>query len=428
MGRSNTVSCNVQELLEAYFTPSIENTQYLLDKRYQNSYVLGFGNAFAMALYQLATQHFCVNQMGLVLPVRDSNDYSHNLMNFSSITRTASGMSLYDELLCAVTSQIDKPMSTAYKKNTQKKNHTLFYKYLLDNFICFVEDGSSSYIATTSNAILMAYGKLNKLDLASLHLQTAEADISKGLLNVAKLSNLQVSYPVDYPTFTTAKKCTKLTIKSGVRVTPLFLLYLYWNQIVYTLSGLTDTFMQISYSPDKKRLCSIITGLNSDAVERVLKDTPYPDGVSYMLNNVKFDAVSGLITLPNLSGTFREQKDLTVSFPLLEIQSMSYVSASDICFKNVNFTKQGTLFHRYLKLYMADIPNLMDVYLKLCTLTGNVPVLDVTTVSSSEVIGQIESMYSFNLAQYGVTFQKQLHLLMLSCPQLFTNYEKYVLN
>lgn len=426
MGRSNTV--NARELLEAYFTPSIDSVQYLLDSRYQNSYVLGFGNAFAMNLYQLATQNFCLNQMGLVAPVLRDDDYSHNLMTYSSITRVASGLSLYEELLCAVTSQIDQPLSLAYKKNTQKRNHTLFYKYLLDNFICFVEDGTSSYIATTSNAILMAYGKLNKLDLASLHLQTADADISKGFLNVVKLSNIQVSYPVDYPIFNTAKRCTKLTVKAGVRVTPLFLMYLYWNQIMCTLSGLTDTFMQFSYSPDKKRLCSLITGLNSDAIDLVLKDTPYPNGTAYMLNHVKFDAVNGLVTLPNLSGSFREQKDLTVSFPLLEIQSMSYVSASDICFKNVNFTKQGTLFHRYLQLYMSDIPNLMEVYLKLCTLTGNTPVLDISTVSSSEVIGKIETMYSFNLAQYGLTFQKQLHLLMLSCPLLFTNYEKYVLN
>lgn len=311
-----------------------------------------------------------------------------------------------------------------------KDKRALFIHYLMATSICYCEvekwkttNGVASktydkFLCTRNPAIMGAWMGMSPAEMQakySRRIQVDTADLNEGVLRYVKLLSSAKGNSISVPrTFASYE---------NMRCVPLFMLYAW---ITGAKDVMQNNIVKFTFLKDNHTERELCTTLSEDIIRKYYKDNLF---ISTMLSGVDIDSNQqggmnlsskvhrGYIKLPELGSSIYDSTG-TRSLNLARILKAEVVDEIDTTFINVSLSSVVENFKNHID-YVAQNQHtsLAEIYNKLSAtekFTGE--------ESSASIVNALYSYVDENEMLLSTSYQRQLHLFMISNPQWFTMY------
>ncbi len=311
-----------------------------------------------------------------------------------------------------------------------KDKRALFIHYLMATSICYCEvekwkttNGVASktydkFLCTKNPAIMGAWMGMSPAEMQakySRRIQVDTADLNEGVLRYVKLLSSAKGNSISVPrTFASYE---------NMRCVPLFMLYAW---ITGAKDVMQNNIVKFTFLKDNHTERELCTTLSEDIIRKYYKDNLF---ISTMLSGVDIDSNQqggmnlsskvhrGYIKLPELGSSIYDSTG-TRSLNLARILKAEVVDEIDTTFINVSLSSVVENFKNHIDYVAQNQPtSLAEIYNKLSAtekFTGE--------ESSASIVNALYSYVDENEMLLSTSYQRQLHLFMISNPQWFTMY------
>lgn len=311
-----------------------------------------------------------------------------------------------------------------------KDKRALFIHYLMATSICYCEvekwkttNGVASktydkFLCTRNPAIMGAWMGMSPAEMQakySRRIQVDTADLNEGVLRYVKLLSSAKGNSISVPrTFASYE---------NMRCVPLFMLYAW---ITGAKDVMQNNIVKFTFLKDNHTERELCTTLSEDIIRKYYKDNLF---ISTMLSGVDIDSNQqggmnlsskvhrGYIKLPELGSSIYDSTG-TRSLNLARILKAEIVDEIDTTFINVSLSSVVENFKNHIDYVAQNQPtSLAEIYNKLSAtekFTGE--------ESSASIVNALYSYVDENEMLLSTSYQRQLHLFMISNPQWFTMY------
>lgn len=311
-----------------------------------------------------------------------------------------------------------------------KDKRALFIHYLMATSICYCEvekwkttNGVASktydkFLCTRNPAIMGAWMGMSPAEMQakySRRIQVDTADLNEGVLRYVKLLSSAKGNSISVPrTFASYE---------NMRCVPLFMLYAW---ITGAKDVMQNNIVKFTFLKDNHTERELCTTLSEDIIRKYYKDNLF---ISTMLSGVDIDSNQqggmnlsskvhrGYIKLPELGSSIYDSTG-TRSLNLARILKAEVVDEIDTTFINVSLSSVVENFKNHIDYVAQNQPtSLAEIYNKLSAtekFTGE--------ESSASIVNALYSYVDENEMLLSTSYQRQLHLFMISNPQWFTMY------
>lgn len=311
-----------------------------------------------------------------------------------------------------------------------KDKRALFIHYLMATSICYCEvekwkttNGVASktydkFLCTRNPAIMGAWMGMSPAEMQakySRRIQVDTADLNEGVLRYVKLLSSAKGNSISVPrTFASFE---------NMRCVPLFMLYAW---ITGAKDVMQNNIVKFTFLKDNHTERELCTTLSEDIIRKYYKDNLF---ISTMLSGVDIDSNQqggmnlsskvhrGYIKLPELGSSIYDSTG-TRSLNLARILKAEVVDEIDTTFINVSLSSVVENFKNHIDYVAQNQPtSLAEIYNKLSAtekFTGE--------ESSASIVNALYSYVDENEMLLSTSYQRQLHLFMISNPQWFTMY------
>lgn len=311
-----------------------------------------------------------------------------------------------------------------------KDKRALFIHYLMATSICYCEvekwkttNGVASktydkFLCTRNPAIMGAWMGMSPAEMQakySRRIQVDIADLNEGVLRYVKLLSSAKGNSISVPrTFASYE---------NMRCVPLFMLYAW---ITGAKDVMQNNIVKFTFLKDNHTERELCTTLSEDIIRKYYKDNLF---ISTMLSGVDIDSNQqggmnlsskvhrGYIKLPELGSSIYDSTG-TRSLNLARILKAEVVDEIDTTFINVSLSSVVENFKNHIDYVAQNQPtSLAEIYNKLSAtekFTGE--------ESSASIVNALYSYVDENEMLLSTSYQRQLHLFMISNPQWFTMY------
>ena len=311
-----------------------------------------------------------------------------------------------------------------------KDKRALFIHYLMATSICYCEvekwkttNGVASktydkFLCTRNPAIMGAWMGMSPAEMQakySRRIQVDTADLNEGVLRYVKLLSSAKGNSISVPrTFASYE---------NMRCVPLFMLYAW---ITGAKDVMQNNIVKFTFLKDNHTERELCTTLSEDIIRKYYKDNLF---ISTMLPGVDIDSNQqggmnlsskvhrGYIKLPELGSSIYDSTG-TRSLNLARILKAEVVDEIDTTFINVSLSSVVENFKNHIDYVAQNQPtSLAEIYNKLSAtekFTGE--------ESSASIVNALYSYVDENEMLLSTSYQRQLHLFMISNPQWFTMY------
>ena len=311
-----------------------------------------------------------------------------------------------------------------------KDKRALFIHYLMATSICYCEvekwkttNGVASktydkFLCTRNPAIMGAWMGMSPAEMQakySRRIQVDTADLNEGVLRYVKLLSSAKGNSISVPrTFASYE---------NMRCVPLFMLYAW---ITGAKDVMQNNIVKFTFLKDNHTERELCTTLSEDIIRKYYKDNLF---ISTMLSGVDIDSNQqggmnlsskvhrGYIKLPELGSSIYDSTG-TRSLNLARILKAEVVDEIDTTFINVSLSSVVENFKNHIDYVAQNQPtSLAEIYNKLSAtekFTGE--------ESSASIVNALYSYVDENEMLLSTSYQRQLHLFMISNPQWFTIY------
>lgn len=311
-----------------------------------------------------------------------------------------------------------------------KDKRALFIHYLMATSICYCEvekwkttNGVASktydkFLCTKNPAIMGAWMGMSPAEMQakySRRIQVDTADLNEGVLRYVKLLSSAKGNSISVPrTFASYE---------NMRCVPLFMLYAW---ITGAKDVMQNNIVKFTFLKDNHTERELCTTLSEDIIRKYYKDNLF---ISTMLSGVDIDSNQqggmnlsskvhrGYIKLPELGSSIYDSTG-TRSLNLARILKAEVVDEIDTTFINVSLSSVVENFKNHIDYVAQNQPtSLAEIYNKLSAtekFTGE--------ESSASIVNALYSYVDKNEMLLSTSYQRQLHLFMISNPQWFTMY------
>lgn len=311
-----------------------------------------------------------------------------------------------------------------------KDKRALFIHYLMATSICYCEvekwkttNGVASktydkFLCTRNPAIMGAWMGMSPAEMQakySRRIQVDTADLNEGVLRYVKLLSSAKGNSISVPrTFASYE---------NMRCVPLFMLYAW---ITGAKDVMQNNIVKFTFLKDNHTERELCTTLSEDIIRKYYKDNLF---ISTMLSGVDIDSNQqggmnlsskvhrGYIKLPELGSSIYDSTG-TRSLNLARILKAEIVDEIDTTFINVSLSSVVENFKNHIDYVAQNQPtSLAEIYNKLSVtekFTGE--------ESSASIVNALYSYVDENEMLLSTSYQRQLHLFMISNPQWFTMY------
>lgn len=311
-----------------------------------------------------------------------------------------------------------------------KDKRALFIHYLMATSICYCEvekwkttNGVASktydkFLCTRNPAIMGAWMGMSPSEMQakySRRIQVDTADLNEGVLRYVKLLSSAKGNSISVPrTFSSYE---------NMRCVPLFMLYAW---ITGAKDVMQNNIVKFTFLKDNHTERELCTTLSEDIIRKYYKDNLF---ISTMLSGVDIDSNQqggmnlsskvhrGYIKLPELGSSIYDSTG-TRSLNLARILKAEVVDEIDTTFINVSLSSVVENFKNHIDYVAQNQPtSLAEIYNKLSAtekFTGE--------ESSASIVNALYSYVDENEMLLSTSYQRQLHLFMISNPQWFTMY------
>lgn len=311
-----------------------------------------------------------------------------------------------------------------------KDKRALFIHYLMATSICYCEvekwkttNGVASktydkFLCTRNPAIMGAWMGMSPAEMQakySRRIQVDTADLNEGVLRYVKLLSSAKGNSISVPrTFASFE---------NMRCVPLFMLYAW---ITGAKDVMQNNIVKFTFLKDNHTERELCTTLSEDIIRKYYKDNLF---ISTMLSGVDIDSNQqggmnlsskvhrGYIKLPELGSSIYDSTG-TRSLNLARILKAEVADEIDTTFINVSLSSVVENFKNHIDYVAQNQPtSLAEIYNKLSAtekFTGE--------ESSASIVNALYSYVDENEMLLSTSYQRQLHLFMISNPQWFTMY------
>lgn len=311
-----------------------------------------------------------------------------------------------------------------------KDKRALFIHYLMATSICYCEvekwkttNGVASktydkFLCTRNPAIMGAWMGMSPAEMQakySRRIQVDTADLNEGVLRYVKLLSSAKGNSISVPrTFASYE---------NMRCVPLFMLYAW---ITGAKDVMQNNIVKFTFLKDNHTERELCTTLSEDIIRKYYKDNLF---ISTMLSGVDIDSNQqggmnlsskvhrGYIKLPELGSSIYDSTG-TRSLNLARILKAEVVDEIDTTFINVSLSSVVENFKNHIDYVAQNQPtSLAEIYNKLSATEKF-----IGEESSASIVNALYSYVDENEMLLSTSYQRQLHLFMISNPQWFTMY------